>query len=73
MKSSYHPAIPLPGIHSEEIKIEKDSHIPAFTAALFTIVRTWQQARCPSNRQVDKEAVVHIHSVILLSHKKEHI
>ena len=50
MKSSYHPAIPLPGIHSEEIKIEKDSHIPAFTAALFTIVRTWQQARCPSNR-----------------------
>ena len=48
MKSSYHPAIPLPGIHSEEIKIEKDSYIPVFTAALFTIVRMWQQARCPS-------------------------
>ena len=30
------PAIPLLGIYPEEIKIEKDTYIPMFTAALFT-------------------------------------
>ena len=29
-------------------KIEKDTWIPLFTAALFTIARTWKQPRCPS-------------------------
>ena len=48
MKSSYHPTSPLPGIYPEEIKIEKDSYIPMFIVALFTIARTWQQPRCPS-------------------------
>ena len=48
MKSSYHPASPLPGIYPEEIKIEKDSYIPMFIVALFTIARTWQQPRRPS-------------------------
>ena len=36
------PAIPLLGIYSEETKIEKDTCIPLFTAALFTIARTWK-------------------------------
>ena len=36
------------GIYPEEIKIEKDTWISLFTAALFTIVRTWKQPRCPS-------------------------
>ena len=40
------PAIPLLGIYPEETKIEKDTCIPSFTAALFTIVRTWKQPRC---------------------------
>ena len=41
------PVIPLLGIYPEEIKIEKDTCIPLFTAALFTIARTWKQPRCP--------------------------
>ena len=32
----------------EETKIEKDTCSPLFTAALFTIARTWKQPRCPS-------------------------
>ena len=48
IKPPYDPAIPLLGIYPEETKIEKDTCIPLFTAALFTIARTWKQPRCPS-------------------------
>ena len=48
IKPPYDPAIPLLGIYSEETKIERDTCIPLFTAALFTIARTWKQPRCPS-------------------------
>ena len=44
----YNLEIPLPGIYPEETKIEKDTCIPFFIAALFTIARTWKQPRCPS-------------------------
>ena len=47
IKPPYDPAIPLPGIYLEETKIEKDTCIPLFIAALFTIARTWKQPRCP--------------------------
>ena len=47
IKAPYDPAIPLLGIYPEETKIEKDTCIPLFTAALFTIARTWKQPRCP--------------------------
>ena len=47
IKPPYDPAIPLLGIYPEETKIEKDTWIPLFTAALFRIVRTWKQPRCP--------------------------
>ena len=47
IKPPYDPAIPLLGIYPEETKIEKDTCIPLFTAALFTIARTWKQPRCP--------------------------
>ena len=43
----YDPAIPLLGIHTEETRIERDTHTPMFIAPLFTIVRTWKQPRCP--------------------------
>ena len=43
----YDPAIPLLGIHTEETRIERDTGTPMFTAALFTIARTWKQPRCP--------------------------
>ena len=48
MKPPYKPAIPHLGIYPEETKTEKDICIPLFTAALFTIARTWKQLRCPS-------------------------
>ena len=44
----YDPAIPLLGIHTEETRIERDTYNPMFTAALFTIARTWKQPSCPS-------------------------
>ena len=40
-------AILLLSIYSEETKIAKDTCIPFFIAALFTIARTWKQPRCP--------------------------
>ena len=48
IKLPYDPAIPLIGIYPEETKIEKDTWIPLFIAALFTVARTWKQPRCPS-------------------------
>ena len=42
-----HPAIPLLSIHTKETRIEGDTCIPMFAAALFTIARTWKQPRCP--------------------------
>ena len=48
IKPPYDPAIPLLAIYPEETKIEKDTCIPLFIAALFTIARTWKQPRCPS-------------------------
>ena len=44
----YDPAIPLLGIHTEETRIEIDTCILMFIAALFIIARTWKQPRCPS-------------------------
>ena len=41
-------SIPILGIYPEKTKLEKDTCIPLFIAALFTIARTWKQPRCPS-------------------------
>ena len=48
IKPLYDPAILLLGLYPEETKIERDTWIPLFIAALFTIARTWKQPRCPS-------------------------
>ena len=48
IKPTYDPEIPLLSIYPEETKSEKDTCIPLFIAALFTIARTWKQPRCPS-------------------------
>ena len=48
IKPPYNPAIPLLGMYPEEMKIEKETCILLFVAALFTIARTWKQPRCPS-------------------------
>ena len=47
IKPPYVPPIPLLGIYTEETKIEKDTYIPLFILALFTITRTQKQPRCP--------------------------
>ena len=44
----YDPAIPLLGIHTKEIRIERDTYTPMFITALFTIARTWKQPGCTS-------------------------
>ena len=66
-KTPYDSAILLLGIYPKETKLEKDTCIPLFIAALFTIDRTWKQPR-----RMDK-VVVYRHNGILLSHKKEQI
>ena len=34
-------------VYTEETRSERDTCTPMFTAALFTIARTWKQPRCP--------------------------
>jgi len=48
MELSYDPAIPFLGINPEKTTIRKDTCTPMFIAALFTIVNTWKQPKCPS-------------------------
>ena len=55
IKPSYDPAIPLLGIYPEETKTEKDTWIPLFIAALFTIARTWKQPGCSSTDESIKK------------------
>ena len=46
----YDRAIPQLGIYLEKMKTvtQKDTGIPIFTAALFTITKTWKQPKYPS-------------------------
>ena len=44
----YDPEIPLLGIYPEKTIIQKETGTTMFTAALFTIARTWNQSKCPS-------------------------
>ena len=44
----YDPATPLLGIYPEKTIIQKDTCIPMFIAALFSIARSWKQPKCPS-------------------------
>ena len=73
IKPSYDPGIPLLGIYPKETKIEKDTCIPLFIAALFTIARTWKQPRYPLTDEWIKK-LWYIYTIgILLSHKNENI
>ena len=64
----FDPAILLLGIYPEETKIEKDTCIPLFIAALLTIARTWKQPRCPPTDEWIKKLWLHIHNAILLTY-----
>ena len=44
----YDPAIPLLGINPEKTIIQNESCTTVFIAALFTIVRTGKQPKCPA-------------------------
>ena len=47
----YDPIIPLLGIYPEKNMIQKDACTPMFTAALFTIAKTWKQPKYPSTEE----------------------
>ena len=51
----YDPAIPLLGINPEKTIIQIDTCTPMFTAALFTIARSWKQPKCPSTDESIKK------------------
>ena len=44
----YDPAIQLLGIYPEKTVIQRDTCTTVFTAALFTLARSWKQPKCPS-------------------------
>ena len=50
MDLPFDPMVSLLGIYSKEPKtlIQKDTSIPMFIAALFTIAEIWKQPKCPS-------------------------
>ena len=47
----YDPAIPLLAIYSDKTIIQKDTCTLTFTAALFTIAKSWKQLKCPSTSE----------------------
>ena len=51
IEQPYDPAIPLLGIYLEKTIIWKDTYTPVFLAALYTIVRTQKQPKCPSTEE----------------------
>ena len=56
------------GTRPEKTIIQKDTCTPVFTAALFTIARTWKKPACPS---VDKDNVVCIYNGVLAIKRNE--
>ena len=61
-------AIPLLGIYPEKTMTRKDTRTPMFIAALFTIVKTWKQPKCPSTEEWIKKMWSIYTNEILLSH-----
>ena len=66
IKPPYDLAISLLDIYPEETKLEKDTCIPLFIAALFTIARTWKQPRCSSIDEWIKK-LWHIYTMVYCS------
>ena len=46
-------------MYLEKIIIQKDTCSPVFIAALFTIVRTWKQPKCPSTEERIKQMYIY--------------
>ena len=66
------PAVQADALTSEDTKIERDTCIPLFIAALFTIARTWKQPRCPSTDEWIKK-LWYIYTVEYYSTIKKHL
>ena len=64
-------SIPFLGIYPEKMKtlIKKDTCTPMFTAALFTIAKTWKQPKCPSTDEWIKK-MWHIYTMEYYSARK---
>ena len=66
---------PTPGHISGNTIILKDTCIPIFIAAIFTIAKTWKQPKCPSTDEWIKRCATYIHTHthhnrVFLRHKK---
>ena len=57
--------------HLKKTLTGKDICTPMFISALFTIVKTWKQPKCPSTDEQIKKMWYIIYYGILLSYKKE--
>ena len=55
----YDLAIPLLGIYPDKPIIQKDTCTLMFTAALFTIAKTWKQPKCPSTDEWIKKMYIY--------------
>ena len=49
------PAIPLWSLYPEKTMTQKDTCTSVFTAALYTIAKTWKQTKCPSTEEQIKK------------------
>ena len=64
----FDPAIPLLGSYPEKTMTQKDTCTPMFTAALFSIAKTWINLNVHQQRSGSRRCGVHIHNEILFSH-----
>ena len=48
LELAYDPAIPFLNLYPVKTIIQKDTCTPVFTAAVYTIAKTWKQTKCPS-------------------------
>ena len=60
------------GIYPDKTFTEKDTCTPMFTAALFTIAKTWKQPKCPSTDEWMKK-LWYIYTMVFYSAIKNKI
>ena len=73
-RTTFDPAIPLLSIYPKEMQSpsQRDICIPMFTAASFTIAKTWKQPKFPSMEKENGKIYIHIHEM-LFNYRKEEI
>ena len=67
----YDPAIALLGIYPKKTMTWRDTCMPMFTAALYTMAKTWKQPKCPLTEEWIK--VLYINTVEYYSAIKNEI